>query len=49
MGSGQSSECGIEQSFNDIFNILKDNKFEIMSGVDSVDVLAFFDWVESFE
>jgi hypothetical protein len=39
----------IGQSFKDIFNLLKDNKFEIMSGVDSLDVLAFVDWVESFE
>jgi hypothetical protein len=46
---GQSSEPRIGQSFNDIFSILKNNEFKIMFGVDSVDVLAFVDWVESFE
>jgi serine/threonine protein kinase len=49
MASAQSPECEMGQSFNDIFNILKNNRFEIMSGVDSVDVLTFVDWVESFE
>jgi hypothetical protein len=38
-----------QQTFNDIFNILKENDFEIVSGVDSADVLTFVDWVESFE
>jgi serine/threonine protein kinase len=46
---GKSPESRISESFNDIFNILKKNNFEIMSGVDSADVLAFVDWIESFE
>jgi serine/threonine protein kinase len=49
IASGRSRECRIGQSFNDIFDILKTNEFKIMSGVDSVDVLAFVDWVKSFE
>jgi hypothetical protein len=47
--SGQSREWRIGHSFNDIFEILKTNDFEIVSGVDSADVLAFVDWVESNE
>jgi hypothetical protein len=45
----QSPESRKYQSFNDIFDILKKNKFGIVSGVDSADVLTFVDWVESFE
>jgi hypothetical protein len=47
--AGQSPRWRRQQTFNDIFNILKENKFEIVSGVDSADVLTFIDWVESFE
>jgi hypothetical protein len=47
--AGQSPGSRKQQTFNDIFNILKDNNFEIVSGVDSADVLTFVDWVESFE
>jgi serine/threonine protein kinase len=47
--SGQSLEWRIAQSFNHIFGILKAYKFKIIPGVDSVDVLAFVDWVESIE
>jgi serine/threonine protein kinase len=47
--AGQSPESGLCQSFNEIFNILKKNDFRILSGVDSADVLAFVEWVESFE
>jgi hypothetical protein len=47
--AGQSPGSRIQQTFNDIFNILKENDFEIVSGVDSADVLTFADWVESFE
>jgi hypothetical protein len=47
--SGQSSKRGRGHSFNDIFNILKNHNFEILAGVASMDVLAFVDWVESFE
>jgi hypothetical protein len=45
----KSSRSRIHQSFNDIFDILKKNKFGIVSGVDSADVLTFVNWVESFE
>jgi serine/threonine protein kinase len=47
--SEQSPERRRRESFNDILDIMKQNQFKIMSGVDSVDVLAFVDWVESFE
>jgi serine/threonine protein kinase len=47
--AGQSPESGLRQSFNDIFDILKNNDFGIVSGVDSGDVLAFVEWVESYE
>jgi serine/threonine protein kinase len=47
--AGQSPGSQRQQPFNSILNILKENDFEIVSGVDSVDVLTFVDWVESFE
>jgi hypothetical protein len=39
--ANQSSEPEIGQSFNNIFDVLKENYFRIVSGVDSADVLAF--------
>jgi hypothetical protein len=45
----QSPVRPIGRSFNDIFMVLKDHNFEILSGVDSVDVIAFVDWIESIE
>jgi hypothetical protein len=45
----QSRGLRMVRSFNDIFDILKENDFEILSGVDSADVLTFVRWVESFE
>jgi hypothetical protein len=36
-------------SFNDIFEILKENNFRIEDGVDSEEVSAFVSWVESAE
>jgi exonuclease V gamma subunit len=36
-------------SFNDILEILKMNKFQIEDGVDSAEVSAFVNWVESAE
>jgi hypothetical protein len=36
-------------SFNDIFEILKKNDFQIEDGVDSKVVSAFVNWVESAE
>jgi serine/threonine protein kinase len=45
----QSRGFRMVRSFNDIFDILKENDFEILSGVDSADVLTFVRWVESFE
>jgi serine/threonine protein kinase len=47
--AGQSPGSRRQQTFNDIFNILKENDFEIVSGVDSEDVLTFVRWVESLE
>jgi hypothetical protein len=47
--AGQSPESRRQQTFNNIFDVLKKNDFEIVSGVDSADVLTFVDWVESFE
>jgi serine/threonine protein kinase len=47
--SVQSSEPGLGQSFNNIFDVLTENDFGIVSGVDSADVLAFVEWVESYE
>jgi serine/threonine protein kinase len=47
--AGQSPGSQKQQSFNDIFDILKYNDFEIVSGVDSANVLTFVDWVESLE
>jgi serine/threonine protein kinase len=45
----QSPGFRMVQSFKDIFHILKNNNFQIVSGVVSADVLTFVDWVESFE
>jgi hypothetical protein len=45
----QSRGLGMVRSFNDIFDTLKKNNFEILSGVDSEEVLTFVRWVESFE
>jgi hypothetical protein len=38
--SGQSREWRMGHSLNDIFEVLKHNDFEIVSGVDSADVLG---------
>jgi hypothetical protein len=43
IASEQSPECRIGQSVHDMFDILSDNNFEIMSVVDSMDVSAFAD------
>jgi hypothetical protein len=45
----QSPVPEISQSFNNIFDFLRKNDFNIMPGVDSADVLTFVGWVESFE
>jgi hypothetical protein len=45
----QLPKSRIRQTFNDIFDVLKDHDFRIVPGVDSDDVLAFVRWVESFE
>jgi serine/threonine protein kinase len=36
-------------SFNDILEILRKNRFQIENGVDSAEVFAFINWVESAE
>jgi hypothetical protein len=38
-----------EYSFKDIFDILKETGFAIEDGVDSAEVSAFVEWVESAE
>jgi serine/threonine protein kinase len=40
---------GISESFNHIFDVLKENDFEILSGVDSAEVLRFVRWIEGLE
>jgi serine/threonine protein kinase len=47
--SGRSAMSGTSYSFNSIFDILKQNNFEIEDGVDSAEVSAFVSWVESAE
>jgi hypothetical protein len=49
IAADQSPSLRKRQSFHGIFNILKKNGFAIVPGVDSVDVLSFVNWVESFE
>jgi hypothetical protein len=49
IAAAQSPKLGMRESFHDIFNILRENDFAIVSGVDSVDVLLFVNWVEFFE
>jgi uncharacterized protein YdaT len=49
IATSQSPEWRRRESFHNIFDILKENDFTIMSEVDSADVLSFVNWVESFE
>jgi hypothetical protein len=49
MKAGLCSEFEKQPSFCNIFQILKQNDFQIMEGVDSAEVLAFANWVESAE
>jgi serine/threonine protein kinase len=42
-------DSGRRSSFHHIVDILKQNSFEIVDGVDSVEVLAFVHWVELLE
>jgi hypothetical protein len=44
-----SSHGGISESFNNIFDVLEENDFQIMSGVDSAEVLTFVTWIGSLE
>jgi serine/threonine protein kinase len=46
---GLWSKSKIKHSFCNIFDILKRNNFKIMEGVDSSEVFAFANWVESLE
>jgi hypothetical protein len=45
----QSADREISESFNDIFDDLKENDFQILFGVDSAEVLAFVTWIEQLE
>jgi hypothetical protein len=44
-----SSNSGSGKSFRDIFNILKDNNFQIVHGVNSAEVSVFVNQVELTE
>jgi serine/threonine protein kinase len=46
---GQSLDSQVKLSFVDIFEILKDNDFEILEGVDSKEVSNFVRWIEFSE
>jgi serine/threonine protein kinase len=45
----QSSRGGISESFNNIFDVLKEHNFQILSGVDSAELLTFVTWIQSLE
>jgi serine/threonine protein kinase len=47
--SGLSPKSGRSYSFDAILDILKQNNFQIEDGVDSMEVSAFVNWVESAE
>jgi hypothetical protein len=49
ISANQSSDRGISESFNNIFDLLKENDFQILSGVDSAEVLSFITWIEQLE
>jgi serine/threonine protein kinase len=49
IAASQLPNSRMRESFNNIFEILKEKDFAIVSGVDSADVLSFVNWVESFE
>jgi hypothetical protein len=42
-------DSGRHESFNDMVDALKLDRFEIVDGVDSVEVLGFVNWVELLE
>jgi hypothetical protein len=46
---GRSPESQRGLSFVDVVERLKENRFEIVAGVDSEEVAAFVAWVESVE
>jgi serine/threonine protein kinase len=46
---GMSETSGTRHSFREIFTILSCNRFEIMKGVNSDEVLKFVKWVQSLE
>jgi serine/threonine protein kinase len=47
--AGLRSESKLDEPFSNIFEILRRNHFQIVAGVDSAEVLAFVEWVESAE
>jgi hypothetical protein len=49
ISADQSRDRGKSESFNHIFDLLKENDFEILSGVDSAEVLSFVTWIEWLE
>jgi serine/threonine protein kinase len=46
---GQSLDSNAKLSFMDIFEIMKDNSFRILEGVDSTEVSNFVRWIEFSE
>jgi hypothetical protein len=42
-------DCGSKCSLNSIFSLLEVKNFQIVSGLDSVEVLAFVRWVKQYE
>jgi hypothetical protein len=49
ISANRSADRGISESFNNIFDFLKENDFQILSGVDSVEVWKFITWIERLE
>jgi serine/threonine protein kinase len=49
ISADQSRDRRIRESFNNIFDHLKKNHFEILSGVDLSEVLNFVTWIEWLE
>jgi hypothetical protein len=44
-----SGDSGMADSFVEIFEILKQNRFEIVAGIDCNEALKFVNWFESSE
>jgi hypothetical protein len=49
ISANQSADWEICELFNNIFDLLKENDFKILSGVDSMEVLTLVTWIERLE